>query len=288
MKTDASQMCEADYDFSEVKPGNELEACFYYEYARESGAVMQEIDSIRKQTRQFKGRSGSHSYKFSSRVQGDMCVSALIALSYTSGFPKVAWHNLSEKDKQIMSKMAAVRPFEYRRSQIWHRPPLSFATNELGTTTLNNWKQKLIERLPAMAEAESVKLGFFALDLNYLQSELVEEFLIQVKILQGKPTVEFPPTVKKSARIKPPGRNSLRDKINALAAMRLRYRCKTFSEAKKRMLPLKDKPYGMFYERRDSFKRACDKASSFFQILFGRLDPSGRPIHFTEGWQEGD
>ena len=58
MKTTKSRLTAADYDFSEV-PDNELVACHWYEYARESKAARDEIASGKQQNKQNQ-KNGSH------------------------------------------------------------------------------------------------------------------------------------------------------------------------------------------------------------------------------------
>ena len=147
------------------------------------------------------------------------------------------------------------------------------------------WKHKIRERLPSVIESDQIKFGFFRVNLKYGHAILMEEFRKYLRHFEGKPMLETPPFEKEKVESKPPGRKSIHDALNALGAMRLRYYCDTFSEAKRKMLVLKDKPHGMFYARRDSFNRACNSALRHFEKLFGWLDPAEKPIHFTEGWR---
>jgi hypothetical protein len=72
MKRNSNQLTKADYDFSEVASGLELEGCLFYEYARESSAAIREVVAARKQIALRKGKAGE--VKFSSHhchpVQG--------------------------------------------------------------------------------------------------------------------------------------------------------------------------------------------------------------------------
>ena len=122
--------------------------------------------------------------------------------------------------------------------------------------------------------------------MKYGHAILIEEFAKYLRHFEGKPMMETPPLEKETAKPKPSGRKSIHDALNALAAMRLRYHCDTFSEAEKKMLALRDKPHGIFYGRRDNFNRACKSASKHFETLFGWIDQE-KPIHFTKGWWGG-
>jgi hypothetical protein len=137
-----------------------------------------------------------------------------------------------------------------------------------------------------VSDSEPIKYGFFAVNLKYGQSVLIEEFTGYLRYFEGKPRLEFPPAANKPVKSKPPGRKSVHDSLNALGAMRLRYYCAKFREAQEKMQALKDKPYGLFFQRRDNCNRACDSALRHFQKLFGWLD-SAKPIHFTERWRGG-
>ena len=275
------KLFEADYDFSDVVSKSELEACFFYEFARESRAAICEIDSARKQMRARK----SGKVSFGSHVQNLIQSHILMSLSLTSGFPQTSWRNLSDKDRKCLVKMTVSLPHVSRYALTWHNPPLLFALNELGTTTLDMWKQKIQEGRRRLPDNEPIKFGFFAVNLKYGHPILMEEFRKYLMHFEGKPMLETPPSEKKAVNAKPHGRKSIHDALNALGAMRLRYYCATFSEAKVKMSVLKNKPHRIFYARRDSLNRACDSALRHFKKLFGWLVPYEKPIHFTEGWR---
>jgi hypothetical protein len=279
-----TEFTEADYDFSSVKAGVDLQACDIYEYARESRAVIKEITSVRKQ--QLKSGGKSIQLKFGPKVQNPIHSHILMFLSFTTGFPQTPWRGLSDKDLGLMLRMIGSLPYISRYALTWNNPPLTFDLNEAGATTLDSWRKRCKERLPSLPDSDPIKSGFFAVNMKYPRSVLIEEFTNYLRHFEGKAMLEFPPAEKKNAKVKPPGRKSIHDALNALAAMRLRYNCDTFAEARAKMQALKDKPRGMFYERRDNANRACDLALRHFQLLFGWLD-SAKPIHFTEGWRGG-
>ena len=277
-----NQITEADYDFSEVKP-EELLACSWYEYARESRAVRNEIAAIRKQ----KGKAHPQ-LKLSPAVQTVWKTQILMALSRHSRFPDTPWRKLPEIErKRFIVNAIANLPKHERYAETSDNPPLTFDMNAPGTTTLEMWKQKIQSRL-RVRDAELVKYGFFAVNLKYGQPVLSEEFLGQLRHLEGKTILYEPdealPIAKKT--VKHPGRNNIRDTLNALGAMRLRHHCKNISEAQKKLSGLKNKEHGMFYGSPYSFKRACDFALNQFQNRYGWLDPA-KPIHFQKAGAAG-
>jgi hypothetical protein len=258
-----------------------LLACEWYEYARESRAAIKEITAARKRIKQRKGKGG-HT-KFRSLI--------LIYLAITKGFPNVPWINLSVKDRAIFLKMVTGLPNTVRYLQTGNNPPLLFSKNEPGTMTLDGWRKQCRERLPSIPISDPITSGFFAVNMKYMKYGrifLIEEFAKWLTHFEGKAMSETPPIENELvARKKLPGRKSIYDTLNALAVMRLRYHCASFSEAKKRMGELtKRNPEAMFYTYRNSTNRACNLALRRFQQLYGWLD-SEKPIHFTEGWRGG-
>jgi len=163
-------------------------------------------------------------------------------------------------------------------------PPLAFALNEPETMTLEMWRKQYRERCKGVSENDPIKFGFFAVNLKYGHALLLNEFEGHLRHFEGKPLLEWPPPAAKR-EVAPPGRKGVHDTLNALGAMRLRYHCKGFVAAKKKMLPLKDKPNGMFFAHRESFNRAGRAGLRHFQERFGWLD-SGKPIRFPRPEQK--
>ena len=274
----SNEFTEADYDFSGVKP-DELLACDFYEYARESNAVRSEIADARKQIKQDTGQ-----FKFGSRVQNQIQNFVLISLLSVDGFPMTPWQRLSSKDRHNLLRYMAAQPKMLRFAFTQNNPPLTFGLIEPVEKTLEKWTQQCKELYSNVPESEPIKYGFFRVNMKYPHHVLILEFTEYLRHFEGKPMVEYPP-VKNVVR-KPRGRHTKHDALNALAAMRLRYHCDTFTEAQKTMLPLKSKKHGLFYGHRYNFNRACDAALIHFQDRFNWID-SAKPIHFTEGWQKG-
>lgn len=273
-------LSERDYDFSDVQSKLELEACFLYEYARESRAAMEKVKAIRRQRDRAKGRTIQVNV---ARTGVENVI--LLALSCASGFPLTPWQCLSELDKERLLKLPFTAVAAYRYFLFFPNPPLLMAVNQPGSTTLDRWKEMYKEGRAAIPDSEHTKFGFFAVNLKYPKEVLIEEFLGQLRVLEGKPKHEFPPTAMKTMGHKPIGRQTYRDALNALGAMRLRYHCNNFGEAKAKMERLCKKERGMFYGDRRSFNRACRAALMHFQNLFRSLD-SDLPLHFKEAWQK--
>jgi hypothetical protein len=277
-------LTEADYDFSGVK-SEELDTCDLYEYARESRVVRLRIENIRKQREQMAGKTGL--VMVGPTGQKMIHNTFLMMLSHTSAFPKNAWQLLSDKDKQVILKWFATAHHVTRYDETWNNPPLTFATHEPDTMSLAAWKKQCHERLPSRPDTDPIKWGFFTLNMKYGRIILIEEFAKYLTHFEGKAMSETPPIEKElSTPKKLAGRKSLYDALNALAVMRLRYFCASFSEAQEKMRPLKNKENGMYYGYRNSANRACDFALRRFRELFGFLD-SENPIHFSERWRGG-
>jgi len=274
---DRRQFTEADYDFSGVGKSN-LAACFVYEYARESRAARKKVTTIRKLLRLAKGKT----------IEVNVAPTwfhnlILMYLANDSGFPTIPWIRLSAKDQLRFLKVVGQLP-KIIRMRLWaQNPPLSFVLNEPGTTTLQMWMQKYRESHAAVSDGDPIKFGFFAVNLKYGRAVLIEEFTGYLNFFEGKPMLEAQAIAARAVR--PPGRRTYRDALNGLGAMRLRYYCENFTEAKEKMKRLQQKADGMIYGDRRSFNRACAAALKHFQIVFGLLD-SQPPIHFTKGWQK--
>ena len=286
MKTTKAQLTEADYDFSNV-PANELVACHWYEYARESKAVRDEITAARKKYAQNKKIGKNEVWLVNPGITTLMQRDFLSRLVTSTGFPNTPWLNLSEIDRRVMLKFFASFPRTERYYKYWNDEPLNFSWNESGETTLDSWKTKK-EKFPfrPATSTDRILTGFFSVNLKHSRRVLMEEFLGWLNTFEGKPYSEAPLDLEKPEK-KPAGRKSKWDELNALGAMRLRYHCKSFSETQKFLVTLKNEPHGMSYGRRDSFNRACDSAVTIFRNQWGWLD-SSPPIHYTQGWKKGD
>ena len=253
--------------------------------------VISEAISVREQFVSNGGKGGQ--LKFGSSVQNFFHQTVLMSLASIPNFPHTPWQSLSDNEKQFLLRTVMSLPFTAFYAQTATNPPLGFAEfvkNEPGTKTLENYIQQCKERLPYVPDNEPVKFGFFRINLKYERSVLIEAFKMQLRILEGKPMLEFPPVAPKVVK-KSVGRKSIKDKLNALGALRLRYHCNTLKEAQK-MLPQKDHPRTKnkrvpIFLYRTSYERACIKAVNHFKKLYGLID-SENPIHFTTGWRKGD
>jgi hypothetical protein len=205
-------------------------------------------------------------------------------LAGCSEFSDVPWQNLSVSAKDRL------RHFVGKASQMHNKlfrkelPPLvmdTFLKNPaLGKITLNSWKSKRTpkrcQKIPAADREEMLVSGFFQINTGYTTGRLIDDFRDWLNVNHPKGREK---TVERR------GRDSKRDSLNALGALRLRYCCKTFTEAQTKMNILREKPNGMFYGDRRSFNRACKATVRHFRTLL-ELSDKHLPIHFTEGWQK--
>ncbi len=277
---DFCEFTEADFDFSDVILP-ELLPCLYFEYARESRTARSEVESVRKQMKQINRKQPD--LTFGPQVQSLVQAYVVESLSFPAGFPHTPWSKLSQKEKEHLLRMVGTLHAISRYASTWQDPPLTLALNQPGTMTLDAWKKQCIERRQTASDAGTIKFGFFAINLEYGPAALIEEFTAYLRHFEGKPKIEFPPAEKEATKCERRGRKGIRDALNALGAMRLRYQFATFRQAQEKIKLFRNKPHGMFYDRRYNFNRACDAALKHFQTLFGWLD-SANSIHFTEGW----
>ena len=313
VKPDISQFTEADYDFTNVPP-TELESCLYYEYMRESEAIIQQVENLRLQLSKEAKRQGVKlnnsveswrnlnlvGWNFTvkkvttSRVM-NIEINTLLKLARIREFPNISWQKLSSSIKETLRHFPG-------KERHWLKtyPPLVIETlandPSLGDFTLISWlaKQRQQYKEAPLPEAEifcALTLpknyfetgapltkffasGFFRINLNYSQPKLRKAFNDWLK--------ENHPKIGKQPR----GRRSPSDQLNALGAMRLRFHCSTLPEAQKLIAPLAGKARKMRYRRRDNFNRACESALHHFRTLL-ELSEAHLPIHYTKGWQGG-
>ena len=143
--------------------------------------------------------------------------------------------------------------------------------------TLEAWESKslppLFQELTETQRRGIMLSGFMMVNLLHSPELIVDEF--KNWLLKRHPDATKPAPEKR-------GRNSPKDKLNALGAMRLRFYCRTLQEAKQTIAPLQ-KVKGMAYSDRTAWNRACKSAvKHFLEVL--DLPDGDRPIHFTDGW----
>ena len=260
-----------EYDFSGV-PEPELQSSCLYEYARESRAVLYKVEAVRK------GRKESKADFRIIMVGNPIHTQILLALALTAEFPRLPWQRLPDGEKKRLAKLRGGVPGLAPLAQFAFKPPIILHPNKPGLPPFEVWTKTFSETCRSGPET---KFGYFVIDGAYDEGVIVEQFTRQLRcLLYGTPLSE--PFVPKPHTPKLPGRPILRDTLNALGAMRLRWHCaeigKTFSYAKMKMKALKDKDNGMFYAHRESFNRAADSAVQRFQQFFKWID-SQPPIH---------
>jgi hypothetical protein len=168
----------------------------------------------------------------------------------------------------------------------FHRPPVSFNQNAPGTATLDAWKQRYRSLHPTLTadDLTKIKFGFFAVNMEYDESLLIEEFRRHLFGLKQNSIGWLPstlPPIPKAPPTKHPGRTGIGDALRALGAMRLCYHYGGFAAAKRKLnrIPIEEKRHHVFYEHLESYRRARNSVVRHFQTLFGQLD-SEKPIHY--------
>ena len=288
-----SKLTEADYDFSDV-PQCELSDCLHYEYMRESSAIISEVSKVRRQIlEEMKGRNTKLGDTFLRKIMftkitghpGFLFEAMILGiLAGTETFPRLPWQKLSSFDKERLcnfpQKAAQIHNQKFREKN----PMLLLDTigknPSLGGATLDAWKANRIPKQYQKVDVQELETilvsGFFQINMRYTHPQLSAAFSDWLKT--NHPEGEKEPQERR-------GRNIQRDQLNALGALRLRFYCKTFTEAQTKMEPLRKKLNGMFYGDRRSFNRACDTAMRHFRTLL-KTSEKDFPIHFTKGWQK--
>lgn len=273
-------LTEADYDFSAVKSEERL-ACIFYEYARESGFLRAEVSKLREKWGESSKSSGQVLITGLGGVGGQMLV---VNLGMISGFPNTAWTRITDNERNKWFKFIENLPNLFSYATTSNNPPVALS-RELpdtpDTMTLEQWKKRYHERLPSIPKTDVIKYGFYAINLKYPKTTLLHEFLKMLYSFEGKPVSETPSLEKVIVKQKRrAGRQSHKDVLKALAALRLRYHYKSFESARKIMKPMSQKgTFQVFYGHRESFQRACKSAVRHFKFLYGWFDKEP-PIHF--------
>jgi hypothetical protein len=152
--------------------------------------------------------------------------------------------------------------------------------NGLADSTLAAWVEKktplAMRKMPPEKLRDWLLPGFFMVNFVHPPDRIVESF--------RKWLLKQHPRAKEKAPEKR-GRNSHRDRLNALGAMRLQFHCRTLSEAQGLAAPLRSKEHGLYYCDRTAWNRACKRAVQYFREV---LDASEKqlPIHYSAGWQK--
>lgn len=283
----------AEYDFSGV-PDAELECCRYYEFMRESEAIVGEVNKVRAQLiAEFNRQRLKPGDTFETKItikkvtthQGIMFEGAMIAiLAASSVFPTKPWQKLSPSDKDRLRDFPARANRVHNEDFAKKHPMLTLDTTmkspSLGKSTLNDWKSKrtpkAYQKVPAAGLDQFLATGFIQICLGYSQERLTAAFQDWLKV--NCPQVCGPAKERR-------GRHTDRDPLNGLGALRLRRHSRTLYEAQALIAPLAAKPHGMSYRDRTAWNRACDGAVEHFRWIL-KLPEGHLPICFTEGWQK--
>ena len=138
-----NQFCEADYDFTDVPP-SELESCLFYEYMRESKAIIQQVKELGLQLPNEVASGLKFSVTKITNYPGGLFEAGMfLYLAHNGKFPEMPWQELSNADKKWLLDF----PAKARRNDqaYWKKvfPPLMIATpdknSSLAETTLKAW-----------------------------------------------------------------------------------------------------------------------------------------------------
>ena len=287
----AETLLQGEYDFRGVAE-SELASCAYYEYARECLELCLMVEVIRNQLRKPDvadlkvGDTFRIQMKYPkiTKTPGTTFESmVLVSLAGCAGFPRASWQALEPHDKKQVIDLKGQALKIHNKEVAREHPMLTVAGIEEKQTsgkTLSAWtKAKMPENyknLSAERQRKNLWSGFMMLNLRYPPDLIITEF--KKWLLKHHPKAREP-------KVERRGRNSARDKLNALGAMRLRFYCHTLNEAQNLTLPLRNTNNGLYYSDRTAWNRACLKSVEYFHDLLD-LPDSCLPIHFSKGWQK--
>jgi len=280
------------YDFSGV-PDDDLQPCVYYEYARESARITEAVDPLRKQMRERMNVNGAKigaEYsanftfkKFTKKHGSHYDAYFLLALAGCSGFPEKGWASLSEEDHRLLTGLPG-GAIKMHNQHFQSKYPVFISEvlqdgNGLADSTLATWVEKktplAMRKLPEMRR-HLLLSGFFMVNFLHSPEQIVDSF--RKWLLKRHPRASEKVPEKR-------GRNSQRDRLNALGAMRLQFHCRTLSEAQGIAAPLRSKEHGLYYCDRTAWNRACKRAVEYFREVLD-ASPKDFPIHYSAGWQK--
>jgi hypothetical protein len=244
-----------EYDFSRVQD-DDLEACCYYEYARES-------QSIRKQVRRIQSYFDSKNESGALPKWWGAEDHKYFLLGTHKGFPDTPWQLLNQKDRKNL------------------RDQLNDLIKRMDLEMLS------LKQFQSPEEAMSflfgrgsgtARTGIFYIDTAHDKKHICSEFKKWMNALYS----EIDTTVRSGRQ------NSPRDSLNRLGALRLRKHCWTFGEAQalvKAIPRVLDNDIGMSYADHRSWNRACDGAVDRFRSILG-VPSAEFPICYTKDWQK--
>jgi len=283
----------SEYDFSGV-PERELRSCVYYEYSRESAKVALIVEGLRRQWREeipqgedAVGKTFSLPMTFTKFTRNHSPTHDgwfLMTLAGRPGYPGASWRDLKTEDREVLKAFPG-KAVEMHNVEMMRKYPMFIGDPEqdvaaLGGMTLATWEATRIPPAYRDASAETrakyLRSGFFMVNLGYAPGQIVEEF--KKWLLKRHPGANKPTPEKR-------GRRSYRDRLNALGALRLRFYCRTLSEAQRLAAPLRTKEHGLFYSDRTAWNRACSNAVKYFREVLD-VKETDLPIHFRKGWQK--
>lgn len=281
----------AECDFSGVHP-NQLEACMYYEYARESEGI---IATVRDKRRAMRERMQNENLKvgdsFSMTFQGNIeriySDFLYIILCNCGDFPLKPWQRLPQSETK---KLATFNRDALRWTLIAANkdyPPLLLEMkHHEDKTALESWCNFRPEKLRLKGDG---RVGFFYIDLGVGEENLVASFRDWLRKQDPAPKPTANP---KRGRHGGKGYSTgyCREALNQLSALRLRHHTIKFEEANVFMKEMRERRKGtaeksrfLVYSKGRRFKEACENAVKKFRFLFGG---SGLPTSYPSGWRK--
>jgi hypothetical protein len=246
---------------------DELEACFYYEYARE-------LKGLHVAVKHYRQRKVDKPLPKLSVFKHQLA----FALARSAGFPK-AWQTLSKATKASLTETLpdAINALEPAKAlnivEGWNP----------GFGSVQDWSLQVVN--PVNAPYDVIKMGAFAMNLAAGAPAIAKEFDRWVRKLVRSLGKFERANAESAYPLRKPGPTGWRTALNQLGALRWRYYCKqsgmNFPEASQDAAWKKSKP--SLYANQSTFNRACKAALQQFKALFP--NQSDVPIHSTKGWR---
>jgi hypothetical protein len=280
----------AECDFSNVDPKH-LEACMYYEYARESQGFIAAVNRKRNEMREktkglkvgdtieipFKGTIG--------QLYNDL---AVWQLCNSKGFPLIPWQKLPPND---LKGLATFIKDALRWTAIGVRstsPALLLDAKESSSAeTLESWYSNRSEKIRLDGNG---RVGFFYVYLGAQEKTLIDSFRDWLRRQEPRPVADKAPRRGRHGGIGN-GVGYCREALNQLGALRLRHHTVKFEEANAFMDQMREcrksaaeKSRFLVYSKGKRFNNACEDALKKFSSLFS--NQSELPMSYPSGWRK--
>ena len=303
------KLVREEWDFSQV-PQEELEACMYYEYFRESKTFRRIFKDFKKKWQHFKNKYPKEFLKFNvdqisltqahpnrdilgavfavytyagynepsefiTQTNGRIgVISPLLVYLVESHAPDCPWQKLPS---ELRGKLKGFKNYLSRYKEYpKHRasPPILLSFREPFLST-EDWRQKLIKNEYPRISFERPLVGHILVNLIYDEEKIIDFFRKKLHEAVKSANISLP----QKEDAKGYRKHAPRDTLKQLSVLRLRYYCSTFKVANK-MLFTMDK----HYTDRQAANRAYKSALNFFRDIFA-FKKNEKPIHYTPKWR---